>query len=312
MENFDIVTGAFSFTGKYIAKKLIERGRNIKTFTNRVEKKTLLDNSIIAVPYYFNELDKLQEEMKGCEYFYNTYWIRFPYKGITFDKAIEDTKKLIGAAKEVKVKKFLHISITNASENSDLLYFRGKGIIERLIIESGLSYGIVRPAVVFGIGDILINNITWLLKHFPLFIIMGDGKYKLQPIYVEDLAQIIIEASEEKENLIIDAVGPEIFTYKELILLIAETVQSYALILHLPSLMVYWIGKFLGLLMKDVMLTGDEIKALMRNYLISDSLPKGKTKLSMWLKDNTNIIGEKYASELKRHYKKSRMHLPVI
>ena len=91
----------------------------------------------------------------------------------------------------------MHISITNPSLDSPLPYFRGKAILEKEIRASGISHAIVRPTVLFGKEDILINNITYLLRRLPVFAIPGSGDYRLQPIYVEDLAEIAVEAWRE-------------------------------------------------------------------------------------------------------------------
>ena len=101
------------------------------------------------------------------------------------------------------------VSITNSSEDSPLPYFRGKAAVERIVIESGLSYAIVRPSVIFGGEDILINNIAWLLRRFPVFAVPGSGDYRLQPVCVEDVAEIAVDAACDEGSVALDAVGPE-------------------------------------------------------------------------------------------------------
>ena len=71
--------------------------------------------------------------------------------------------------------------------------------MEQALINSGLSYAIIRPTVIFGREDILINNIAWLLRHSPFFPLFGFGKYELQPIYVEDMADLVVQAVQEKD-----------------------------------------------------------------------------------------------------------------
>ncbi|MBM2834372.1 MAG: NAD-dependent epimerase/dehydratase, partial [Candidatus Brocadiaceae bacterium] len=253
--------------------------------------------------FHFDNPAELTRALQGATTLYNTYWVRFPYGQVTYDKAVANTKILINAAKEAGIRRIVHISITNASEESPFPYFRGKGILEKAIIQSGIPYAIIRPTVIFGHEDILINNIAWFLTKFPVFAIPGDGDYRLQPVFVEDVAGIAVNAGQLNDNMIVDAVGPEIFRYEELIRLIADRVQSKARIIHLRPGLALFLSKFIGYMVNDVVLTRDEVEGLMANLLISENPPTGKTRLSEWLTQNASIVGTSYASELTRHYR---------
>lgn len=298
----NMVTGAFSYTGKYITKRLLSMGEMVRTLTGHPERDYLFEKQVKAFPYSFDKPEKLLKSLSGVDVFYNTYWIRFPYGELTFDRAVANTRIIIELAKEAGVKRIVHISITNADEESSLPYFRGKGIIERLVLESGLSYAILRPTIIFGLEDILINNIAWNLRKFPVFGIFGKGDYRVQPIYVEDLAEIAIDAARQQEDIIIDAAGPEIFTFDELVHLIKDKIKSNAKILSMPLWLPLLFSKIVAVFVNDVILARDEVEGLMREFLYSKEPPRGKTKLSVWLEEYGNKLGRKYASELKRHY----------
>ncbi len=298
-DKLNMVTGAFSYTGRYITKQLISRGEKVRTLTEHPEK-NWFGNKIEVFPYNFDNPEKLVESLYGVDTLYNTYWIRFPYGDMIFDKVVDNTKVLIESAQKAEVRKIVHISITNADEKSSLPYFKGKGIVEKIIQESGLNYAILRPALIFGKENVLINNISWMLRKFPVFSIFGDGNYKLQPIYVKDLAELAIEAAHKDENITIDAVG-ESFTFNEMIYLIKDKINSKAKILHLPPLLSLISSKMMSKFVNDVIVTKDEIEGLMMNLLYSGERSKGKTKLSSWLEENSNI-GTKYISQLKMHY----------
>ncbi|GAB4332667.1 MAG: hypothetical protein Kow0099_04450 [Candidatus Abyssubacteria bacterium] len=301
-QRLNIVTGAFGYTGKYITRRLLARGARVRTLTWHPQKNEF-SGQVEAVPFDFTRPDKLRDKLKGADVFFNTYWIRFPRGKKTFEKAVEHTKVLIDAARQAGVGRFVHISITNPSEDSSLPYFRGKAQVEKAIIESGLSYAIIRPAIIFGREDILINNIAWLLRRLPVFGVIGSGEYRLRPIYVEDLAKLCIEAAHKDRNMVMDAVGPETYTFNELVRLLARTVGSRARILYVPPWPGYLSAKLLGLLVKDVLLTRDEIEGLTANLLVTKSPSTGETRLSEWLKENADTVGVRYASELKRHYR---------
>jgi len=239
----------------------------------------------------------------GATTLYNTYWTRFPRGQVTFDKAVENTKRLIKAAEEAGVHRFVHISITNASEKSAFPYFRGKGLIEKAIIHSKLSYAIIRPTVLFGGDDVLINNIAWLLRRFPIFAVFGSGDYRIQPVFVEDVAEIAVSAGHKDDNIITDAVGPEIYMFDELVRLIADKIHSGARIVHIRPGLALLLARLIGYGAKDVVITKDEIEGLMSNLLVSEGHPTGQRRFSEWLDQNADSVGAKYASELERHYR---------
>jgi uncharacterized protein YbjT (DUF2867 family) len=295
----NVVTGAFSFSGSYITARLLAMGERVRTLTNHPRG----NGSIEAAPLDFRNAEELTRNLAGAEVLYNTYWVRFAQGAVNHQRAVENIGAMIHAAERAGVKRIVHISITNPSSDSPLPYFKGKAEVEELIRSSSLSYAILRPAVVFGNEDILINNIAWLLRRFPFFAIPGRGDYSLQPIFVEDLAGLAVEAGHSRENLVMDAVGPEIYEYGDLVRLIRHAAGSRSRIVHVPSFLVLLASWFVGRLVHDVVLTEEEVDGLMANLLISKQPPTGKTSLRAWLKDNAEWIGAEYASELKRHYR---------
>ncbi|MEW6716280.1 MAG: NAD-dependent epimerase/dehydratase family protein [Chloroflexota bacterium] len=303
MTRLNAVTGAFGYTGKHIAQRLLRSGQRVITITGHPNRPNPFGDRVQAYPFHFDHPQKLASQLQGVNTLYNTYWVRFNYGKINYDQAVENTLRLIRAAKDAGVGRLVHISISNPDANSRLPYFRGKGLLEQAIQESGLSYAILRPTVVFGEGDILINNIAWFLRRFPLFIIPGNGEYRLQPIFVEDLAQIAVEVGLLNQNLILNATGAETFTFRELVNLIKKTTGSRAKILHLPPRLAMLTVLGISTFVRDVVLTRDEIAGLMENQLYTDSPPLGRTPLSKWLEDHAKVVGSTYHSELKRHYR---------
>ncbi len=298
-----MVTGAFSFTGRYITRRLLAQGHRVRTLTGHPRREHPFGDRVAAEPYRFDETTVLAESLRGAEVLYNTYWVRFAYGETTFDRAVANSRALIEAARSAGVERLIHISITHAEEGSPLAYFRGKGRVERLIRESGLGYAILRPTVVFGRQDILINNIAWFLRAYPVFGVFGDGRYRLQPIFVDDLAGLAVEAARAQENLEMDAAGPEVFTFAELVRLIRETIGSRARVIHVPPRLGLLFTRIVGRGLGDVVLTRDEVEGLMRELLVSTEPPRGTTRLSAWLREHRDSVGVAYASELERHYR---------
>lgn len=297
------VTGAFSYSGKYIAKRLLEKGEEVITLTNHPNRPNPFNGKIQAFPLNFANETELTQNLQGVDVLVNTYWVRFDKGTNTQPQAVENTKALVRAAVKAGVKRIVHISIANPSADSHLPYYWGKAANEKAVTESGMSYAILRPTVLVGGGeDILINNIAFLLKRFPIFFVPGDGQYGIQPVHVEDLAELAVQGVYSKENYVIDAVGPDSYTFKGLIELVRDTVGAKSLLISMPPRLALLATQFLSLFVNDVILTPEEVDGLMGNLLVSKEPAYGKTLFKDWLKENREIVGATYASELKKHY----------
>jgi len=299
----NVVTGAFGYSGKYMTRRLLAMGERVITLTNRSPTENPYGEPVKIAPLQFADPSKLAANMVGATTLYNTYWVRFDQGNRTHEAAVENTQILVRAAKQAGVRRIVHISITNPSLDSSLPYFRGKAILEQFVRESGLEYTILRPTVIFGREDILMNNIAYFLRRLPIFAIPGNGGYRLQPIFAEDLAELAVESGHARRNEVIDAVGPEIYTFNELVLKIRDTVHSRAKLLHVPARFALACATGLGYLLRDVVITRDEVTGLMADILVSAESPRGRTKFSQWLRENADAIGTRYASELARHYR---------
>lgn len=298
------VTGSFSYSGRYITRRLLAEGHEVITLTGHPNRPDPFGGRVTAYPLNFDEAS-MAESLAGVDTFYNTYWVRFDQGENTQPRAVENTRKLVNAAKAAGVRRMVHISITNPSAQSHLPYFWGKAANERAVIESGLGYAILRPTVLFGVAgaeDVLINNIAWLLRRFPFFAQIGDGQYKLQPVYVDDLAALAVEAGKRDDNLVWDAVGPDIFTFDELVRLVGERIGHPARLVHVPPRLALTAAQFLSLFLGDVLLTPEEVDGLMAGLLVSPQPPRCPTRLGDWLDAHRASVGARYASELARHY----------
>jgi NADH dehydrogenase len=296
------VTGAFSYTGKYITRRLLARGERVLTLTGHPDRPDPFEGRVGVIPLDFADERALVGAFRGVDIFYNTYWVRFDRGGNTQPAAVENTRRLVCAAAEAGVRRIVHISITNPSAQSPLPYFWGKAANERAVMGSGMSYAILRPTVLFGKEDILINNIAWILRRFPFFALPGDGSYCLQPVYVDDLAALAIQAADTDQDLVWDAVGPENFSFRDMVERIGRSIGRPRPMVPVPPRLALAAARFISLFVGDVVLTPEEVDGLMQNLLVSNEPPRCKTRLSDWLVENRGTVGKEYASELKRHY----------
>jgi uncharacterized protein YbjT (DUF2867 family) len=300
---FDVVTGAFSYTGRFIARKLLDGGRRVRTLTNHPQRPGAQEIDVDVAPLKFSDRAALVESLRGADVFYNSYWVRFPHGGVGFGDAVANTRILMSAAAEAGVRKVVHISVSNPSLDSHLDYYAGKARTEEIVRESGLPWAIVRPTLIFGPGDILINNIAWLLRNMPVFVIPEMGRYRVQPVAGEDVAEIAIWAAAQTENVVVDAAGPDIITYAEMVQDVAIAVRRRPRIVHLSSGLTLALGDIVGLFVRDVVLTRQELEGLMQELLVSQEPPRGARRLDDWLLRSTDSLGRSYASELRRHFR---------
>jgi NADH dehydrogenase len=301
MTAVDVVTGAFSYSGRFVAAQLLERGRGVRTLTNHPKPEDPLAPRIPTYPLNFLDEAGLVTALTGADTLYNTYWVRAPHGSLTHGVAVDNTKRLIEAARRAGVRRIVQTSIANPTA-STTSYYRGKAALEDAVRSSGLSYAIVRPTLLFGEGDVLINNIAWLLRHLPIFGIPGNGRYRLQPMHVRDHAGLLVAVGSETANLVVDSAGPEIFTFDELVHLLRRAMHLGTLVMHLSPGLAMAGASVVGRVVGDMLLTRDELDDLMHDILVSHEPPRGTTRLTDWLRLHRHEVGRRYASEMDRHY----------
>lgn len=294
------VTGAYGYSGRYIAKHLLNAGHEVITLTNSPGRPNPFGDKVTAFPFHFEEPQKLRDRLRGVHTLVNTYWVRFDHRLFTHAQAVANTRILFSAAKNAGVRRIVHVSITNPDKASDLAYFRGKAELESALKGLEVSYCILRPTVLFGKEDVLINNIAWSLRHLPAFGVFGNGDYRLQPIYIDDLAQAAARKTESGADEIIEAIGPETFTYRDLVCRVRDAVSVKRPIISVSPGLGYWACRLVGLFVGDVVITREEIRGLMENRLFVDAPPLGATKLTDWLEQHKATLGLRYTSEMAR------------
>ena len=301
-DRVDAVTGAFGFTGRYVAYELLDRGRQVRALVRDPGEESPLAGPVEPCPLDFDDPRGLVESLQGVDTLYNTYWVRFDRGGTSHVGAVVDTEVLLGAAKRAGVRRVVHVSISGAERRSTLSYYRGKGWAEEAVRNSGLSHAIVRPTLLFGGGDVLVNNIAWFLRRLPVFLVPGDGLYRVRPVYVGDLARLMVDLGIVDGNLEVRVVGPETFTFSGLVEKVGESVGSRARVFSCPPFLALGASWVLGKALRDVVLTREEALGLMDGLLWTEGAPAGRTRFSEWLEGNGSGLGLEYANELRRHY----------
>jgi len=303
----DLVTGAFGFTGSRIAERLLGSGRAVRTLTRRASSGHPLEARVERVAYGFDN-EALGAALSGVDTIYATYWMRFPRGSATWDEMVANVGRLAHAARDAGVRRLVYVSVSNARHDSATAYFRAKAAAEdvvRAAAGAAMSVAIVRPTLLYGPTDILINNMAWSLRRLPVFGIPGDGTYRVQPVLVDDVADVCVRLGATDDAVEIDAAGPETLTFNELVEVVRRAVDSRALVAHMPVPLVLASTRLLGLLVRDVVLTRDEITELSASYLASDSAKEGSTptRFSDWIAAHHDAVGRTWSSELARNFR---------
>jgi NADH dehydrogenase len=301
---FDVVTGAFSYSGAAIARELGRSGRRVRTLTGHPGRARPA-SGIDVRPLDFDDIVGLTAALEGATTLYNTYWVRFPHGGDDHERGVANSRAMFHAARRAGVERIVHISITHPSISSPYAYFSGKAQVERALAEVGVPFAVLRPAILFGGDGVLINNIAWLLRHLPVFGVGGRGDYRIRPVHIDDLAALALAAGAERTDTVVDAVGPERPTFLELVKTIREAVGSRSLILPVPGFAVPPLASLLGLLLRDVLLTGDEFRAMAQGMADTDGPATGTIAVSSWIREHADTLGQSYANEIERHFKRA-------
>ncbi len=295
------VTGAFGFSGRHIAARLLEAGHEVVNLTNHPDRADPFGGRTRVRPLAF-DVDALGADLAGVDTLFNTYWVRFARGTTDHDLAVANSRVLLSAASRAGVRRVVHVSIANLEERPADPYYAGKGEVECALRAAGPSWAILRPAVLFGDEPILVNSIAWLLRHLPVFMIPGDGRYGIQPAHVEDLADLAVAAANGEENTVQDVAGPETFTFDEFVRLIRAETGSRSLVFRAPAPIALLAARTLSPLLGDVLITREEMDGLMAGVLVSHQPPLGRSRFSTWLHDSAPWLGRRYLSEVGRHF----------
>jgi uncharacterized protein YbjT (DUF2867 family) len=306
--DFDVVTGAFGYSGAAIASELQAAGRRVRTLTGHPGRapKTPAGTGIEVIevrPLDFTDPAALTESLRGARTLYNTYWVRFAHGNVDHLAAVTRSRVLFQAAAEAGVPRIVHVSITHPSSDSPYPYFRGKAAVEQALRDLGVSHAVLRPAILFGGNGVLINNIAWLLRHLPVFAIGDGGEYRVRPIHVDDLARLCVRAGDSATTETIDAVGPERPTFFELVHTIRNLVGSRSQVIRVPGTLIPAAARLLGLALRDTLLTAEEYRAMADGLADTDGPTTGDTALTQWMADHKDTLGRTYSNELTRHFR---------
>jgi len=272
------------------------------TLTRRGADGHPLAGRVAVVPLRFDDAGALVAALSGVDTLYNTFWRRFPSPSSGFADIVAQSEMLITAAATAGVRRLVQFSVSNASATAPTSYFQAKAQVEQIVRESGVSHAIVRPTLLYGPGDILINNLAWTLRRVPVFGLPGSGGYRVQPVLVTDVADLAIRLAQPGDDVTVDAAGPDVYRFVDLVRLIRDRIGAPARIVGVPPWLALAGARVIGRLVRDSVLTRDEITELMNELLVSKGPATCPTSFGRWLETEADAVGRRYQSELARNY----------
>jgi uncharacterized protein YbjT (DUF2867 family) len=249
-----LVTGGSGFVGNWAVAELLARGHEVRCLVRPgSEGKLKTVSRVEMAPGGILDKAAVAAAARGCDAVIHLVGIirEFPGRGVTFEAVhVQATEIVVDAAREAGARRFLHMSALGARGEDADAYHVTKFQAEEYVRTSGLTYTIFRPSVIYGPEDQSINLFARQIRAFPLFPVIGDGLYKMQPVAVGTVAQAFALALElpATENRIYEVGGPEALTFNELIDTLAEVLGRRVYKVHLPvwsmRLAAFLLGRF--------------------------------------------------------------------
>ena len=257
------VLGAGGFIGSSLVFYLMQLGYKLHILVNSTRPDiTSIRGQVEMFNGSIEDEQSLRTCFEGCDAVYHLVGIIAETRQKTFEGTVaEGTRKVVAAAKVSGVKKIYYLSALGATKNSPSKYFRAKWAAERAIIDSGLDYTIFRPSIVYGQGDSFLNKLAKMIRLSPLIPVIGDGKYKLQPVFVEELCAIMADSTrrEFSAHKIYEIGGPDQLTYLEILDILKTVLDIKKTNIHLPLPLMRLMAGILEFFMKPAPLTRDQL-----------------------------------------------------
>ncbi len=229
----------------------------------------------------------------------NTYWVRMPRHGATFEQAVTHCRLLVDAALEAGIRRIVQVSVSNASVDSLLPYYRGKALVEQYVAARATSWAIVRPTLVVGPRDVLTGNIAWFVRRLPFVLVPSGGEYPLQPVLIDDVARIVADQVESRACVSVDAAGGDRYAFRDYVRLVATAVGRRPRVVTAPPSLMLGLLHMAGAGLGDVVLTRAELAGLRDGMLVSQRPSLARESVRAWLLAHGDGLGRRYTNDLR-------------
>jgi NADH dehydrogenase len=224
------ISGGTGFVGGHLIRELLSRGHEPRLLVHR---RAPAVKGVEQIEGDVTRRESFQESVRGCQAIINLVGIirEFPSRGITFERLhVQATANMLAAAKNAGIGRYLQMSALGTRKDARTEYHRSKFRAEELVRNSGLAWTILRPSLIYGPGDSFINMLAGQLRHSPVMPVMGNGRYRLQPIHADDVARCFALSLEREDTIgdCFDLCGDDRLTYLELLDTVAEAMGKPA------------------------------------------------------------------------------------
>lgn len=258
-----LVTGATGFVGSHLVKRMRLEGQKVRAVVRTPAKaQALKDLGVEVVPGDIDDRASLEAAAQGCDRVIHLVGIIQEGRGFTFRSVhVEGTRNVLDAAKKAGVRHFIYQSALGTREGAKSEYHRTKYEAEKLVKASGIPYTILRPSLIYGPGDLFTIRLAEMIKLSPVLPVIGTGRSKIQPIYIEDVASCIVKllTGSQHAGKTYEIGGPEELTYEEVTKAIAKALGVNRPVVHMPLFFMRTMARVVEAVLPKAPVTTDQL-----------------------------------------------------
>jgi NADH dehydrogenase len=296
-----LVSGGTGFIGAATVRELVRRGERVAVLgrdSRKIEER--FAGAVEAREADVRDPVSLATAMGGAQVVINA--VQFPgspvenrRKGWTFEETdLKATRNQVEAARDAGVRRFVYVSGVGAARDAEKHWFRYKWEAEQYLQASGLEWVVVRPTWVFGPDDVSLNRFLAMARFLPFLPMFGDGKQQMQPVFIDDVARILADASRvpEAAGCVLEAGGPDVMSMDDVVRAALEVQGRKRAVLHQPAAL----GKMLGTIASA--LPGKPLSADAIDFITQPAVADN-TKLMQVLRPRLTPLREGLATYLR-------------
>lgn len=260
------VTGAAGFHGRRVVAALTERGEQVRAVLRRESQAKVVDTIAAEIAYAeVRDEPALRVAFEGADRLIHLAAILRERGAETFESVnIAGTANVFRAAAAANIRRALYVSVVGADENSPEPYLASRGAGERIAIASGIPTSVIRFSALFGEGDEFLNVLAAFVRLGPIVPVAGGGEARFQPLDARDAAEAIVHTlhAEAPAEGPLEAGGPEIVTYNQIIDTVAGAMGRRTLKVHVPIAVLAPIVQLMNLAIRTPPVTPNQLRML--------------------------------------------------
>jgi uncharacterized protein YbjT (DUF2867 family) len=268
-----LITGGTGFIGSHLIKRMRQEGIPVRALVRNPDKsRALEDLGVEVIKGEMSDTVSLEKATSGAERVIHLVGIIQEAPGATFQQVVVDgTRSLLEAAKKSGVRHFFYQSALGTRPNARSEYHKAKWAAEELVRAGGIPYTILRPSLIYGPGDQFTIRLSQTIRLSPFLPIIGSGRSRVQPLYIDDATACIVKAVTNDccLNEICEIGGPDQLTYEEVTYAIADAMGVDRPALHLPFFFMKPMAAVFKALLPNPPVTADQLIMLQEDTICS-------------------------------------------